>query len=97
MVVVYGQLLSSTIPTLEELVCGKVMFGYIVFYGFMMDWFRFLLATIVILFALFYVVVVSLSVKVIIVGVIFVRGSIVVVSCFSVRQTRLAGKCSREG
>jgi hypothetical protein len=41
---------------------------------------------------LFYVVVVSLSVKVIIVGVIFVRGSIVVVSCFSVRQTRLAGK-----
>jgi hypothetical protein len=54
----------------------------------MMDWFRVLLAivdiTIVILFALFYVVVVSLSVKVIIVGVIFVRGSIVVVSCFSV-------------
>ena len=73
------------------IVCGKVMFGYIVFYGFMLDWFRFLLAivdiTIVILFALFYVVVVSLSVKVII--VIFVRGSIVVVSCFSVRQTRL--------
>ena len=96
MVVVYGQLLSSTIPTLGGLVCGKVMFGYIVFYGFMMDWFRVLLAivdiTIVILFALFYVVVVSLSVKVIIVSVIFVRGSIVVVSCFSVRQTRLAGK-----
>ena len=96
MVVVYGQLLSSTIPTLEKLVCGKVMFGYIVFNGFMMDWFRFLLATIVILFALFYVVVVSLSVKVIIVGVIFVRGSIVVVSCFSVRQTRLAGKYLRD-
>jgi surface protein len=96
MVVVYGQLLSSTIPTLGGLVCGKVMFGYIVFYGFMMDWFRVLLAivdiTIVILFALFYVVVVSLSVKVIIVSVLFVRGSIVVVSCFSVRQTRLAGK-----
>ena len=92
-VVVYGQLLSSTITTLGGLVCGKVMFGYMVFYGFMMDWFRFLLAivniTIVILFVLFYVVVMALFVKVI---VIFVRGSIVVVSCFSVRQTRLAGK-----
>ena len=51
------------------------MFGYIVFYGFMMDWFRFLLAivniTIVILFALFYVVVVALFVNVSVMVVVF--------------------------